>query len=438
MDEISELVYVSDVKTYELLFINAAGRKIFGENLTGRKCYEVLQGKNAPCEFCTSMLLKPDRFYTWERWNPISKKHFVLRDKLVTWAGRDARLEIAMDVTQQMEQSRTLQSALEVEMLILQCVTDLHETKDISGSIQSVLEKLGTFMEAERVYVFETHDGLMDNTYEWCAPGVKPMKGALQGLDVRLIDSWRDSFKRKKCMIIEEIEAYKACDAAAYKVLKRQNIRRLAAVPLELDGVLAGYIGADNPPKAKLRAITPIFRTLGYFLVSTMQRLEVESLLRKLSYYDTMTDFFNRNRFILDIQGKKGVSSENGGVVYIDVNGLKLINDRYGHKRGDEVLIQAAAKIRSVFEAFEKYRVGGDEFVVICRKIATVDFEDKVQELRRLFAQDDGCSASVGCKWSERFQAQRLIAEADERMYEDKKNYYRGNPVTGRYRHYND
>ena len=52
MDEISELMYISDTENYELLFLNEAGRKLFGvTELKGQKCYKVLQGKESPCEF---------------------------------------------------------------------------------------------------------------------------------------------------------------------------------------------------------------------------------------------------------------------------------------------------------------------------------------------------------------------------------------------------
>ncbi|MFR9233787.1 MAG: hypothetical protein ACLVLH_12620 [Eisenbergiella massiliensis] len=49
MDEISELMYISDTENYELLFLNEAGRKLFGvTELKGQKCYKVLQGKESP------------------------------------------------------------------------------------------------------------------------------------------------------------------------------------------------------------------------------------------------------------------------------------------------------------------------------------------------------------------------------------------------------
>ena len=61
LNEISELVYVSDPETYELLFVNQTGcQTLHLENYKHKKCYEVLQGKTSPCEFCTN-----DRLCHW-------------------------------------------------------------------------------------------------------------------------------------------------------------------------------------------------------------------------------------------------------------------------------------------------------------------------------------------------------------------------------------
>lgn len=95
MEEVDEIVYVSDIATYEILYLNEFGKKVFG--LTdigkGRKCYEVLQGIDAPCPFCTNQFLNCETFYTWELTNPISHRHYLLRDKLIRWNGRLARLD---------------------------------------------------------------------------------------------------------------------------------------------------------------------------------------------------------------------------------------------------------------------------------------------------------------------------------------------------------
>ena len=59
MDDISEIVYVADIETHELLYLNDSGRRLFGvEDIAGRTCHAVLQGSNTPCCFCTNTRLR--------------------------------------------------------------------------------------------------------------------------------------------------------------------------------------------------------------------------------------------------------------------------------------------------------------------------------------------------------------------------------------------
>lgn len=93
-------VYISDVDTYELLYINPIARQLFGHSqseLLGRKCYEVIQGLSSPCPFCTSKFLKEDQFYEWEFNNHKLNQTYQLKDRLIKWRGHRARLELAYD-----------------------------------------------------------------------------------------------------------------------------------------------------------------------------------------------------------------------------------------------------------------------------------------------------------------------------------------------------
>mgnify|MGYP002564060893 FL=1 len=126
------------------------------------------------------------------------------------------------------------------------------------------------------------------------------------------------------------------------------------------------------------------------------------------------------------------------GVVYLDVNGLKEINDHFGHDAGDRVLQQCAQTIRRIFKEGTPYRIGGDEFVIICKGLGKDDFDRTVCELKNSF-QDQMCQAAIGTQWAEDCKnIQSVITEADELMYADKKAFYRNDQPSGRYRHHTD
>ena len=85
----NDIFYLSDLDTYELYYLNPAGQKMFhAKNYKGKKCYEVLHGHDRPCWFCTNRHLRQDSFYIWENKNKYCGRHFLLKDKLVSYQGK--------------------------------------------------------------------------------------------------------------------------------------------------------------------------------------------------------------------------------------------------------------------------------------------------------------------------------------------------------------
>jgi len=102
-DSINHAIYVADPNTYEILFTNSKLRESLKEDVTGKKCYEALQNKNHPCEFCTNNIILQNKGkpYKWEYHNPHTKKDYELTDKIITWPdGRSVRFELAIDITE--------------------------------------------------------------------------------------------------------------------------------------------------------------------------------------------------------------------------------------------------------------------------------------------------------------------------------------------------
>ena len=94
-------VYVSDMETYELLYLNQHSCDVLGVpavKAVGRKCYEVIQGRTSPCPFCTNSKLTEDAFYEWEFQNPVLERTFMIKNRVVNWEGRRARLELSHDM----------------------------------------------------------------------------------------------------------------------------------------------------------------------------------------------------------------------------------------------------------------------------------------------------------------------------------------------------
>ena len=439
LNEISELVYVSDPETYELLFVNQTGcQTLHLENYKHKKCYEILQGKTSPCEFCTNDRLCDDNFYTWEFTNPSIGRHFLLKDKIIQWRGKTARMEIAFDITERELQKQELKNMLDVQTLITNCVRMLYAVDDLDQTINAVLTQIGEFLVSDRAYVFEIKDELMNNTHEWTAPGISPQLEKLQQLDLSLISDWLPFFEKNDCIIIDDVEQLQKTNPAAYATLHAQEITSLIAAPFFLDNKLVGYIGIDNYDSEKIKNSSYLLLSMSIFLSYAIRHRNHVDMLHRLSYHDLLTNALNRNAFMDVLSQFRPGQYASAGIIYIDINGMKEINDFYGHHQGDKILITTVAKVFNLFKPDELFRIGGDEFVIITYDLTETDFYEKFNLLRNIFCEKTNLPFSIAtgsCWVKSPSDLNSLLQQADSAMYTDKKKFYYGKEKTSRYRH---
>ena len=439
LNEISELVYVSDPETYELLFVNQTGcQTLHLENYKHKKCYEVLQGKTSPCEFCTNDRLCDDNFYTWEFTNPSIGRHFLLKDKIIQWRGKTARMEIAFDITELELQKQELKNMLDVQTLITNCVRMLYAVDNLDQTINAVLTQIGEFLVSDRAYVFEIKDELMNNTHEWTAPGISPQLEKLQQLDLSLISDWLPFFEKNDCIIIDDVEQLQKTNPAAYATLHAQEITSLIAAPIFLDNKLACYIGIDNYDSEKIKNSSYLLLSMSIFLSYAIRHRNHVDMLHRLSYHDLLTNALNRNAFMDVLSQFRPGQYASAGIIYIDINGMKEINDFYGHHQGDKILITTVAKVFNLFKPDELFRIGGDEFVIITYDLTETDFYEKFNLLRNIFCEKTNLPFSIAtgsCWVKSPSDLNSLLQQADSAMYTDKKKFYYGKEKTSRYRH---
>ena len=101
-DGIQEVVYVSDPRTYEILYVNKHVKDLLGKDPVGGICHLEFQGLDHPCEFCTNEIILGLRggVYRWEHHNALLDRYYSIIDRLIRWPdGRLVRFEIALDIT---------------------------------------------------------------------------------------------------------------------------------------------------------------------------------------------------------------------------------------------------------------------------------------------------------------------------------------------------
>jgi diguanylate cyclase (GGDEF)-like protein/PAS domain S-box-containing protein len=153
--------------------------------------------------------------------------------------------------------------------------------------------------------------------------------------------------------------------------------------------------------------------------------------LKKHSETDPLTGLYNRNLFLDVIQGYI-TGSKSYGLVMLDLNGLKYINDHFGHEEGDRIIREATEAIRSsVRDSDLAFRIGGDEFLILTSDKESVlkMIETRVKKKNMIPSKDTPAvlNLSVGYATScEAKDMEAVLALADQRMYQDKQAFYLG------------
>lgn len=179
--------------------------------------------------------------------------------------------------------------------------------------------------------------------------------------------------------------------------------------------------------------IVEVVLLVWYFLwnLITMRRLEKgkaeierqQERLKYLSYQDMLTSLYNRNKYIQVLDSCKEQVLKRTGVVYIDLNGLKQINDLQSHGEGDNFIRNTAKVISGIFSE-QSYRIGGDEFVVLALDMDNEEFLNKIAEFKEILRKEQ-ISVSIGFLWKESCNSlETMLKEAEEQMYKEKENYY--------------
>lgn len=312
---------------------------------------------------------------------------------------------------------------LDISNTLIACVKELSSNSDIQVSIRNLLKIINEYFNAERSYLIETNDTEehISTIFEYRTKDssiytVENQKKELKNIDFSSILSIN-----KEIIYFKNVSNEIPKNAQIYSTLINQNIQDLILVPFVEKNTIFALLGIDNPKKNT--EDLDFVHSIKYFIGESLKREKETILLEKLSYQDVLTHTFNRNKYNEFVEAHATDTLHNIGVAFFDLNGLKQVNDKYGHLAGD-TLIQITASIFQQVFTQSTYRIGGDEFVVIEQSISKEDFEKKLKLVLDRMTLNE-ISISKGVLWKEEcHNIFELLQQADQIMYKNKTNFY--------------
>ncbi|HEY5173230.1 MAG TPA: sensor domain-containing diguanylate cyclase [Acidimicrobiia bacterium] len=165
------------------------------------------------------------------------------------------------------------------------------------------------------------------------------------------------------------------------------------------------------------------------FVTDVTDRRALEQRLAEEARRDPLTGVANRTQLfeVLSPILEEGALT---AALYVDLDGFKDVNDQFGHTLGDELLCSVAGRVRSAIRNVDTLaRVGGDEFVVICRDLESTEEAVAIgRRIREVLVQPFGLAvgavridSSIGIAFGRTPDADGLLARADQALYRAKR-----------------
>ncbi len=319
----------------------------------------------------------------------------MIRDKIILWDGRSARLEIFTDLTRYEAQR---DSVLKADHVLLECAALLLSAPSLEAAIEGVLENLGRFYRADSAYfarVQEPHT-ICIAPRDWCAPGIQAPGHAAAPADTA---SWIRTLKERRVAVFHELEQLRSLAPSKYAALQAQGSTSFAAVALLDDSHLVGYIGLDNP-RRNLNSTT-MLQSLSYFLHSEISKRRTQKLQAFTAEHDTLTGLLNWKSYTRVLTHMKPEAMSSLGILTADINHLYLVNQEYGYSCGDSLILSLAGLLREEFSEQPIFRTGGGTFVVLCQDICCEAFWSRAEHLRQTLHRLHPGGVALGCSWAD-------------------------------------
>lgn len=202
-----------------------------------------------------------------------------------------------------------------------------------------------------------------------------------------------------------------------YLLIKRSNKRLMEIVYISFlafalgSGLVLPFIFQGE--FASIFCIIIAIALFAYFEFSVLQ----------LTKKDSLTGLLNRHAYFADVSNDpKSITA----IISIDMNGLKAINDKIGHAAGDEALVTLALCFMHPLKSKQSgYRVGGDEFIIVCRKTSEEEVLTIVEQIRKSVSETKySCAIGYSFNLNGEKPVSDLLKESDEMMYQEKDRYY--------------
>ncbi|MGM5487722.1 MAG: diguanylate cyclase domain-containing protein [Nanobdellota archaeon] len=267
------------------------------------------------------------------------------------------------DITTIIDRNHEIQKRLAYEKALNRC-SQLLLTGEREEALKQSLEILQETCGCARVNLVKKDDqDIGHSLYEFCKEG---LEHGYSRIEYTNRPTWQENLPKGKAIngLTDDFHPEEQAQ------LREQQIETIIAIPLFTKSGLFGHMGFEDTIRYRWAdADVELLETAAHMIETYLVKQENEDRLNVLAYTDHMTGLYNRKSFLEHLHQEIARSNREHTkktLFYIDLNNFKDINDTFGHKAGDQIIIEVGHRLKQcVRETDYVHRLGGDEFALL-------------------------------------------------------------------------
>ena len=285
---------------------------------------------------------------------------------------------VFLDIDKEQKEKEQLIVNSRTDDTIIQIIKLLNSEMPYEDIINKVLQELSFVIHPDRICILEIEGKTVVNDFEWCAKGVSSTRDYIYAIaDHDLVALWKKYKNDDGTLLIDDIDGIKKVEPDFYKFFHDNGIRRFMGVPLYTKERVIGFLCTSNYELNDIFDTKKLLETVAFFITFKITNNSLMNKLDQMCYIDALTGIYNRHG--IDHETSKYLLAHPDAsctIAALDIDDFKLVNDRYGHLIGDEVLKHLASSLSERFGEFSIIgRNGGDEFLIIAKNMDASESE---------------------------------------------------------------
>ncbi len=416
-DEHPHPCFITEINSVDIVYTNQLFQELYPEfeNMIGQNFYEVVPHSQVEIDQVLPDWSK-ERVFVSKVFNKLLNCIFLMKATLLEH-GEYVFCQLLPEQAQ-------LQEHLKFEDAMTRCMEIYNDDQDTKYALMELLARF-YHCESACIYRINYEDNTLHCVSLWTELEKKSTLEASAELDSKRLLAWMTETSVGGVLMFNGEDPEFDHNSLVGKGLAQYGIKNVIVCHVEdAHHNIVGMLCIDNLKQYQEYFDRRLLTTVARFVAQDVCKGAVDATLFQMHHQDSLTGLYNRARYARRLEHFLTDPSRTMGVISVNINGLKEVNDNAGINAGDELIKVSAHLLRDHF-GFEIYRMSGDEFIGLAPDISQEDFEEKVESLHKTMKSEENNDFSLGHAWGKgNIDIPKLVVEAETIMYINKQKYY--------------